>query len=73
MNEYIYDKSINNLRYQKKEKSRKMKIQDAMGWSDYHLHLFEVRDPSTGMKIEIGIPGKEYGEEGKHSQERNKK
>ena len=39
-------------------------IQDAMGWSDYHLHLFEVRDPSTGMKIEIGIPEKEYGEEG---------
>jgi len=99
MNEYIYDKSINN---QEKEKSRKMKkkynqvyqfkialegikppiwrriqvpetytfwdlhvaIQDAMGWSDYHLHLFEVRDPSTGMKVEIGIPEKEFGEEG---------
>ncbi|NQE05353.1 hypothetical protein C5S32_05740 [ANME-1 cluster archaeon GoMg1] len=40
-------------------------IQDVMGWSDYHLHLFEVRDTSTGMKIEIGIPEKEFGEYGK--------
>ncbi len=31
-------------------------IQDAMGWSDYHLHLFEIIDPSTGRKCEIGIP-----------------
>ena len=48
-------------------------IQDAMGWSDYHLHLFEVGDPSTGMKIEIGIPEKEFGEYGETLQERNKK
>jgi hypothetical protein len=39
-------------------------IQDAMGWLDYHLHLFEVIDPSTGMKMEIGIPEEEYGEYG---------
>ncbi len=39
-------------------------IQDAMGWSDYHLHLFEIVDPSTGMKCEIGIPEKEYDEYG---------
>lgn len=37
-------------------------IQDAMGWSDYHLHMFEIVDPSTGMKIEIGIPEEEFGE-----------
>ena len=48
-------------------------IQDAMGWSDYHLHLFEVGDPSIGMKIEIGIPEKEFGEYGETLQERNKK
>ncbi len=39
-------------------------IQDVMGWADYHLHLFEVVDPSTGIKIEIGIPEKEFGEYG---------
>lgn len=31
-------------------------IQDAMGWLDYHLHVFEVRDPASGRAIEIGIP-----------------
>lgn len=35
-------------------------IQDAMGWEDYHLHMFEMIDPSTRMKVEIGIPTKEY-------------
>ena len=35
-------------------------IQDAMGWSDYHLHQFDVINPSTGMKVEIGIPDKEF-------------
>ncbi|ODS41191.1 hypothetical protein BEH94_09650 [Candidatus Altiarchaeales archaeon WOR_SM1_SCG] len=39
-------------------------IQDAMGWEDYHLHQFEIADPSTGMKIEIGIPEEGYGEYG---------
>ena len=36
-------------------------IQDAMGWLDYHLHQFEMVNPSTGMKVEIGIPDKESG------------
>lgn len=36
-------------------------IQDAMGWEDYHLHEFEMRHPSTGKKVRIGIPDKEAG------------
>lgn len=36
-------------------------IQDTMGWLDYHLHQFEMVSPSTGMKVEIGIPDKESG------------
>ncbi|MCD4766432.1 MAG: plasmid pRiA4b ORF-3 family protein [Methanosarcinales archaeon] len=39
-------------------------IQDAMYWMDYHLHRFEVIDPSTGMKMKIGIPEEEFGEYG---------
>lgn len=35
-------------------------IQDAMGWEDYHLHEFEMVDPSTGVKVEIGIPDEEF-------------
>ena len=31
-------------------------IQDAMGWLDYHLHLFRVTNPETGEREEIGIP-----------------
>lgn len=34
-------------------------IQDAMGWSDSHLHHFETLNPSTGMEEEIGIPDEE--------------
>jgi hypothetical protein len=30
-------------------------IQDAMGWLDYHLHLFHVRNPGTGELEQIGI------------------
>jgi len=30
-------------------------IQDAMGWTDSHLHAFEIVDPKQG-RIEIGIP-----------------
>jgi len=37
-------------------------IQDAMGWDDCHLHEFKVKDPSTRMEMEIGVPEKEYGE-----------
>ena len=36
-------------------------IQDAMGWSDSHLHQFDVINSSTGMEVEIGIPEKEFG------------
>ena len=31
-------------------------IQDAMGWLDYHLHLFRVSNPVTGEVVQIGIP-----------------
>lgn len=31
-------------------------IQDAMGWVDYHLHLFRVPHPDTGQTSHIGIP-----------------
>ncbi|NOX17732.1 MAG: plasmid pRiA4b ORF-3 family protein [Chlorobi bacterium] len=34
-------------------------IQDSMGWIDYHLHNFEMKDPSTNQKTEIGIPYEE--------------
>ncbi len=30
-------------------------IQDAMGWTDHHLHAFELDDPKKG-RCEIGIP-----------------
>lgn len=32
-------------------------ITDSMGWLDYHLHEFAVRDPETGEDVLIGIPG----------------
>lgn len=31
-------------------------IQDAMGWEDDHLHQFDMKDPTTGDKVQIGIP-----------------
>ena len=34
-------------------------IQDSMGWLDYHLHLFRVREPESGEVDEIGIPDAE--------------
>ncbi|MBC8466192.1 plasmid pRiA4b ORF-3 family protein [bacterium] len=36
-------------------------IQDAMGWWDSHLHLFEIFNPRSGSKNEIGIPAKDLG------------
>ena len=30
-------------------------IQDAMGWDDYHLHQFEIKNPITGEKDLIGM------------------
>ncbi len=35
-------------------------IQDSMGWSDYHLHEFEVIDPSTKNPVTIGLPVDDY-------------
>jgi hypothetical protein len=31
-------------------------IQYAMGWEDYHLHQFEIMNPKTGDKVQIGMP-----------------
>ncbi len=31
-------------------------IQDSMGWLDCHLHIFGMKNPSTNIKVEIGIP-----------------
>ncbi len=31
-------------------------IQDAMGWSDSHLHEFRILNPSTGLEVDIGLP-----------------
>ena len=31
-------------------------IQDSMGWTDTHLHHFEINNPATRMREEIGIP-----------------
>ena len=31
-------------------------VQDAMGWLDYHLHMFRVRNPASGEIDEVGIP-----------------
>ncbi len=36
-------------------------IQDAMGWLDYHLHEFRMKDSSTGKELEIGIPDQDFG------------
>lgn len=35
-------------------------IQDAMGWVDYHLHEFEMIDPSNSFEVSIGIPDEEF-------------
>ena len=31
-------------------------LQDAMGWLDYHLHVFRVAGPDEGTVQQIGIP-----------------
>lgn len=38
-------------------------IQNAMGWTDSHLHEFEVMDPSYGENVRIGLPHEEYKDE----------
>ena len=34
-------------------------IQDAMGWSDSHLHVFRILNPATDDTEEVGIPDEE--------------
>jgi len=38
-------------------------LQDAMGWFDYHLHLFRIINPETDDLEEIGIPNEELFED----------
>jgi hypothetical protein len=35
-------------------------IQDVMGWMDYHLHEFEIRNPTNGIKVTIGLPDDDF-------------
>ena len=35
-------------------------IQDAMGWTDSHLHAFRLTHPKVGARVEIGIPDEEF-------------
>jgi hypothetical protein len=35
-------------------------IQDAMGWSDAHLHTFRMINPKKGTEEEIGIPDDDF-------------
>jgi hypothetical protein len=35
-------------------------IQNAMGWTDSHLHQFRVADPASGEMISLGIPDDEF-------------
>ena len=37
-------------------------IQDAMGWWDAHLHVFEMLNPKKGIEVEIGIPDDEFAD-----------
>lgn len=38
-------------------------IQDSMGWTDSHLHQFEIKNPVTGAEVEISIPDEEWEDE----------
>jgi len=38
-------------------------IQDSMGWLDYHLHQFRIRNPTTGKMENIGIPDEDEFED----------
>ena len=38
-------------------------IQDVMSWSDYHLHQFEIIDPTSETKVRIGIPEGDFDTE----------
>ena len=36
-------------------------IQDSMGWTDTHLHEFQIKNPKTGRKVNIGLPDEDFG------------
>ena len=36
-------------------------IQDSMGWSDYHLHEFEILHPTSKRKVRMGFPDEDFG------------
>lgn len=38
-------------------------IQDAMGWTDTHLHNFVIAKPATGRKEQIGIPAEDFDDD----------
>ena len=38
-------------------------IQDAMGWLDYHLHLFEISDKTGKKSLKVGIPDEDFGQD----------
>jgi hypothetical protein len=38
-------------------------IQDAIGWTVYHLHEFELVTPSTGLKQRIGAQNEDFDRE----------
>ncbi len=38
-------------------------ITDCMGWLDYHLHEFIIKNPITGKKVHIGIPADDEWED----------
>lgn len=38
-------------------------IQDSMGWEDYHLHEFNILNPKTGIKDNIGLPSDDWGDD----------
>jgi hypothetical protein len=38
-------------------------IQDSMGWLDYHLHIFRIRQKIHHSEIEIGIPNEDRFED----------
>ncbi len=46
-------------------------IQDSMGWLDYHLHEFEILEPTTKRKVRLGIPENDFDGEVLPGQDHN--
>jgi hypothetical protein len=38
-------------------------ITDSLGWLDYHLHLFTIKNPKTGKEEHLGIPDDDFMDE----------